>query len=218
MFLHTLRRRLSALGAVLGLSIALPLATGATPAHAVANLHVTKSHTGNFVRGGQGVYHIVMSNTGTATTGPVTISDNYPQGLTLNSIVDHVFPTGGSSAVCDPPLFGETGFVCVATFAANSAVTLDITLDVAPDAPCGVVTNTITVSEPAESILTSASDPTTITGNGCGNGDGGDGDTSILPVNVDGVVTAFNNTSTNNNLLSPGGTNTTNQNLGINAP
>ncbi|MFB7183130.1 hypothetical protein ACFCYI_36140 [Streptomyces sp. NPDC056257] len=215
MSMHTLRRRMSALGAVLGLSIALPLTTGATPAYAVADLHVTKSHTEDFVRGGQGVYHIVISNTGTTTTGTVTITDTYPQGLTFASVETHVFPPDGSSALCSPPLSGETGFSCEASFNADSAVALDITLDIAPDAPCGVVTNTITVSEPAEGILTSASDPTTITGAGCGNGDGGG---SILPVNANGVLTTFNNVSTNNNILSPGATNTTRQNLGVNAP
>ncbi|MEU7605437.1 hypothetical protein [Streptomyces sp. NPDC041003] len=216
MFMHTLRRRMSALGAVLGLSIVLPFTTGATPAYAEAVLNVTKAHEGNFVRGEQGVYHIVVSNTGTtATTGQVTIADNYPQGLTWESFVLNAFPTNGAPGDC--PVVVETGFVCNLTFAAGAAVTIDITLDVAPDAPCGVVTNTVTVSEPAESIQTSASDPTTITGTGCGNGDG-DGDGSILPVNLSGVVTAFNNISTNNNLLSPGATNSTHQNLGINAP
>ncbi|WP_445269344.1 hypothetical protein [Streptomyces sp. DSM 41634] len=63
MFMHTLKRRMTALAAVLGLSVALPL-TGATPAYAAAHLSVTKSHQGDFTRGGQGTYHFVIRNTG----------------------------------------------------------------------------------------------------------------------------------------------------------
>ncbi|MFC9307987.1 hypothetical protein ACFTWH_12270 [Streptomyces sp. NPDC057011] len=216
MFMHTLRRRMSALTAVLGLSIALPLTSGATPAYAVANLHVTKSHTGNFVRGGQGTYHITISNTGDPTADEVIVRDDFPQGLTLNGgVIVQGFPTTGVAFSC--PVQEETGIVCSVLFDANTAVTIDLTLDVAADAPCGVVPNTVTASEQAEGILVSASDPTTVTGTGCSDGDG-DGGTSILPVTLNGVVTPFNNISTNNNLLSPGATNTTRQNLGINAP
>ncbi|MFC9296422.1 hypothetical protein ACFTWH_12275 [Streptomyces sp. NPDC057011] len=219
MFRHTLRRRMSALGAVLGLTIALPLTTGATPAYAAAELHVTKSHTGSFVRGGQVVYHIVVSNTGSPTTGTVTITDNYPQGLTFADGAVNPNPTDGVSGPCPVPVTSETGFVCELNFVANSSWTFDVTLDIASDAPCGAVTNTVTVSAPADDIQTSASDNATITGAGCGDGNGnGGGGTSILPVNLSGVVTLFNNISTNNNLLSPGATNTTHQSLGINAP
>lgn len=63
------------------------------------------------------------------------------------------------------------------------------------------------------------SDPTPITGATCPNGNGnGGGGGSILPVSLNGIIPMFNNISTNNNILSPGGKNQTNQNLGINAP
>ncbi|MCJ1680623.1 hypothetical protein MTF65_25395 [Streptomyces sp. APSN-46.1] len=100
MSMHTLRRRMSALGAVLGLSIALPLTTGATPAYAQAQMSVTKSHEGNFVRGGQGTYHFEFINTGdAATTGTVRITDQYPQGLTF-AAVNNVEASIGTSVDC----------------------------------------------------------------------------------------------------------------------
>ncbi|MFC9297190.1 hypothetical protein ACFTWH_01650 [Streptomyces sp. NPDC057011] len=212
MFMHTLRHRMRALGAVLGLSLALPLATGATPAYAVPQLNVTKSHQGDFVRGGQGIYHITISNTGTESN-VVHITDTLPQGLTLDQFTPHTFPPGGVDGDCAPAT--EDGFECGLAFGAGTAATFDLVVDIAADAPCGPITNTVNTSSSDTSPI-SVSDTTTITGTGCGNGDG-DGD-SILPVNLDGVITLFNNISTNNNILSPEGKNTTHQNLGINAP
>ncbi|RSS50672.1 hypothetical protein EF912_21745 [Streptomyces sp. WAC07061] len=60
--------------------------------------------------------------------------------------------------------------------------------------------------------LHSASDPTTITGGDC-SGDGENGG-STLPINLNGVVTLFNNI----NLNSPNGSNNSNQAFGLNAP
>lgn len=61
---HGLRRRMSALGTVVGLGVTLPFALSATPAHAQPILSVDKSHEGNFARGGQGVYTITVTNSG----------------------------------------------------------------------------------------------------------------------------------------------------------
>lgn len=55
------------------------------------------------------------------------------------------------------------------------------------------------------------------TGGNNGGGNGG-GTGSILPINLSGILTAFNNISTNNNIKSPGAANTTTQNLGLNKP
>ncbi|MFJ6757062.1 hypothetical protein ACIQNK_18810 [Streptomyces sp. NPDC091273] len=222
MFMHTLKRRMTALAAVLGLSVALPL-TGATPAYAAAHLSVTKSHQGDFTRGGQGTYHFVIRNTGdTAPIDTVRVTDQFPQGLTVASIVGGT-SVNGAFLTCEDFLDNPARLICDGTFPANSSVTIDLLFNVAPDAPCGVVTNTVTVSAPGDGILTSASDPTRITGDTCPTGTGtgtggGGGGGSILPVDLNGVVTLFNNINTNNNLHSPGATNTTNQNLGINAP
>ncbi|MFD9410147.1 hypothetical protein ACFWBN_24490 [Streptomyces sp. NPDC059989] len=214
MFMHALRRRMCALGTVLGLGIVLPLATGATPASAQAVLTVTKTHEGNFARGGEGVYIITVTNTGNEETiGNVRITDNMPLGLTRTGLTVAVNGNGGINC----PVNGPSGFACDADLDAGTSIEIEVTVAVSSDAPC-TVTNTVSVSGLADQVLISASDPTTITGTGCGNGNGGGGDGSILPVDLNGVVTAFNNISTNNNLLSPGATNTTNQNLGINAP
>ncbi|MGW7454374.1 hypothetical protein [Streptomyces sp. NPDC054787] len=214
MFMHKLRRRMSAqaLGTVLALSIALPIAAGATPAYAVTDLQVTKSHEGTFVRGGQAVYHIVITNSG--TTGEVGIEDILPEGLTMSGLTFSSSPAQPESPSC---FTQEVGFFCSYTFPAGSSLTVDVTADIAADAPCGPITNEVEVREPAANISVTASDTATVTGTGCPNGDG-DGDGSILPVNLNGVVTVFDNINTNNNVLSPGATNTTHQNLGISAP
>ncbi len=68
MSMHTLRRRMSALGAVVGLGVVLPFTTVATPAFAQAHLTVTKTHEGNFARGGKEVYTITVTNTGNEAT------------------------------------------------------------------------------------------------------------------------------------------------------
>ncbi|MFE2992252.1 hypothetical protein [Streptomyces sp. NPDC059262] len=43
-------------------------------------------------------------------------------------------------------------------------------------------------------------------------------DGSILPINLNGVIPMFNNISINNNIKSPGASNTTTQDFGVNAP
>ena len=50
------------------------------------SLTVTKSHTGNFTKGGTGSYTITAGNIGTApTTGVVTMTDTVPTGLTATA-------------------------------------------------------------------------------------------------------------------------------------
>ncbi|WMX45735.1 hypothetical protein [Streptomyces roseicoloratus] len=51
---HRIARRTAPLAAMLGTSFGLPLAVGATPAHAVPQLEVSKFHSGSFARGGTG--------------------------------------------------------------------------------------------------------------------------------------------------------------------
>ncbi|MFD6986790.1 hypothetical protein ACFWAX_39935, partial [Streptomyces sp. NPDC059956] len=62
-------------------------------------------------------------------------------------------------------------------------------------------------------------DPTTVTGGTCNGGGGGNGGNeggSILPINLNGIITAFNNISINNNINSPAATNVSNQGLAVN--
>ncbi|WP_328760997.1 hypothetical protein [Streptomyces sp. NBC_00272] len=215
MSMYTLRRWMSVRGGVLGLSSALLLITGTTPAYAAASLSVTKTHEGNFARGGQGIYHIKVANSGDELIADFTLlTDTLPSGLTIETL--SVTKPVGLLLACSS-LNGGTGFTCEShsPLLAGDSYTVDLTVNIATDAPC-TVTNTATVSSVDAALLDSASDPTTITGGDCNSVDGGS--SSILPINLSGIVPLFNNISTNNNLLSPGATNATNQKLGINAP
>jgi uncharacterized repeat protein (TIGR01451 family) len=115
-------------------------------------LGITKSHTGNFTRGGAGVYTLTVKNAATATgptSGTVTVTDTIPTGLTLVSL-------------------SGTGWTCTANTCTRSnalavnqsypAITVNVT--VSPTAPASV-TNTASVSG-GNSPAASASDPTMI--------------------------------------------------------
>ncbi|MFF1686942.1 MULTISPECIES: hypothetical protein [unclassified Streptomyces] len=205
---HGVRRRISALTTVLGLGIALPFAAGVTPAQAQSPLSVTKSHEGNFARGGQGVYTITLTNTGGGgETGAVDLTDNLPTGLTAASL-------GGSLALFCEITNGGTTVHCGVGFLSDSQ-TITVTVNIADNAPC-TVTNTVTgtVDTHEGPVPFSASDPTTITGGDCNGGGGG----SILPINLNGVIPMFNNITTNNNINSPGASNSSRQNFELDAP
>ncbi|WP_405634397.1 DUF11 domain-containing protein [Streptomyces sp. NBC_00056] len=208
MTMHGLRRRMSALGTVVGLGVALPFALSATPAHAQPILSIDKSHEGNFARGGQGVYTITLSNSGDQGTNVAQVTDNLPAGLTVTDIGGTLpceVTNGGSTIQCNGPI----------SVAPNATFTLSVSVNIADNAPCSVA-NTVTVADEAGSPILSDSDPTTITGGDCDGGGGGGG--SILPINLNGVIPMFNNISINNNIKSPGATNTNTQNFGLNAP
>ncbi|MER5430569.1 hypothetical protein [Streptomyces sp. NPDC002588] len=216
MVTHTLRRRMSALATVLGLGVALPFALGATPASAQAQIDITKTHSGSFPRGGQGVYRITVSNPGDQTTADGTVMQDTIQ-------------TGGVTFVTGTVIDSDVNVSC--SFEGNDRVnceseplgpgesyTLTFTVNVAEDAPCTV--DNYAVALVPGSIGDSVHDPTTITGGTCG-GDDGDGDggpLSILPVNLNGVIPMFNNITTNNNIHSPGASNVSRQDFGLNAP
>ncbi|WP_331735302.1 MULTISPECIES: hypothetical protein [unclassified Streptomyces] len=51
-----------------------------------------------------------------------------------------------------------------------------------------------------------------------GNTGGGTGSRSILPINLSGILPLFNNINVNNNVKSPGASNTSTQNFGLNTP
>ncbi|MCX5374931.1 hypothetical protein [Streptomyces sp. NBC_00091] len=218
MVTHTLRRRMSALATVLGLGIALPFALGATPASARALIDITKTHSGSFPRGGQGVYTITVTNPGDQTTASGTVMQDTIQ-------------TGGVTFVTGTVIDSDVNVSC--TFEGDNRVncesepldpgegyTLTFTVNVAEDAPC-TVDNFAVALVPGD-VGDTAEDPTTITGGTCG-GDEGDGDgdgspVSILPVNLTGVIPMFNNITTNNNIHSPGASNASRQAFGLNAP
>jgi uncharacterized repeat protein (TIGR01451 family) len=122
-------------------------------------LAVTKTHTGNFLAGTNQVYRFVVTNNGTGpTTGPITLTDTLPGGMTYVSFV--TVPPGGS-------------FNCSASAGANISCTRNValaqgggseTIDVTVAVPIGApspVTNSVTVTT-AGSAPATANDPTTI--------------------------------------------------------
>jgi uncharacterized repeat protein (TIGR01451 family) len=103
-------------------------------------ISVTKSHTGNFAVGQNGLYTISVSNVGTGPTlGPITVTDQLPLGL---SYVSHS-GTGWS-------LFAQSGQVVTftrstAVNAGASAPGLVLTVGVTNTA-IGTITNTVSVT------------------------------------------------------------------------
>jgi uncharacterized repeat protein (TIGR01451 family) len=121
------------------------------------DLTVSKSHAGDFVAGGTGVYTITVSNSGNEpTSGVVALKDILPSGLTATSIS----PGAGWECVLSAlsctrsdPLAGGASYPAVA-----------LTVAVAANAPAHV-TNTATVSGGGEGAATgndTATDPTSI--------------------------------------------------------
>ena len=121
--------------------------TGGTP-----RLAITKTHTGNFSRGGTGVYTVTVKNSAAGTgptSGTVTVTETIPSGLSLVSMAG-------------------TGWTCTANTCTRSnalgvnqsypAITVNV--NVSATAPASV-TNKVTVSG-GNSPAASATDPTTI--------------------------------------------------------
>ncbi|MFD9412039.1 hypothetical protein ACFWBN_34205 [Streptomyces sp. NPDC059989] len=203
---------MAALTSVLGLGIGLPLAVGATPAHAQSIVTIDKSHEGNFQAGGQGVYTITLTNSGNEDSGETQFTDNLPPGLTVASLAGSLPEFG----LCDVTNGGKTIHCGEVVFGVGSLVTT-VTVDIAENAPCAV-TNTVTGTETTAAGTNAFSDSerTTITGD-C-NDDNGGGGGSILPISLNGVIPMFNNITTNNNVDSPGASNDSAQVFRVNAP
>ncbi|WP_353963388.1 hypothetical protein [Streptomyces sp. NBC_00091] len=70
----------------MGLGVVLPFATGAVPAYAQAQLSVTKTHEGDFARGGSGNYLITVTNVGNEAGEGLVFEDNLPAGLTVQAV------------------------------------------------------------------------------------------------------------------------------------
>ncbi len=98
---------------------------------ALASLSITKSHTGNFTAGTNGTYSIVVQNNGGTVTGPTTVTDTLPAGLTFVSGTG----TGWSCGAAGQAVTCTNG----ATIAnATSLPTLNLTVAVAGSAPSSV--------------------------------------------------------------------------------
>lgn len=169
------------------------------------DLSITKTHSGNFPQGGTGTYTVTVSNAAEAgeTEGTVTVTDTLPAGVT---------PTAASGTGWDCAIAGQT-VTCTRTDSLAPGAgynPITITVAVGAGASC-TFTNTATVSGGGSDPAT-ANDPTTVSGGTCNGGNGGNGGGgSILPINLNGIFTMFNNISTSNNINSPGAGNTTSQ-------
>ncbi len=124
----------------------------------IANLALTKSHSGNFTTGQNGTYTLTVSNAGpSAASGTTTVTDTLPTGLTFVSAAGTGWTCGAVAQVVT--CTSATG---IASGGALPAITL--TVSVAANAPASV-TNTATVANPTfDNVATNntATDPTTI--------------------------------------------------------
>ncbi|MFS4092750.1 hypothetical protein [Streptomyces sp. AF1A] len=211
-------RRTSSLLTIVGLGIVMPLAMGITPAYAQEARLVVDKTGGNFVRGGAGQYTITVTNTGTEQwTQPAGVLDNLPAGLTPVSVTPSD-PTQWQCVLSSAT--APNGFSCDSQgpIPAGANYTFTFNVAVAADAPCFVTNEALlgSFSESGGAILDRKQITTTIPGGSCGGngGNGGNGEGgSLLPINLNGVFTMFDNISINNNIKSPGATNSTNQNF-----
>ncbi|MFF2478322.1 hypothetical protein [Streptomyces sp. NPDC058066] len=191
-------------------SLCFPVSpTPPTPAH----LSISKSHPGAFPQGGTGSYTLTVSNASEAgtTSGQVAVTDTLPTGVTYNG-------ASGTGWTCTQASGTVTCTRTDPLAAGASYPPITLTANVTSGAAC-TFTNSATVSG-GGSQSSSASDSTTVSGGTCSGGNGGGGNGgggSLVPINLSGVFPMFNNISINNNLKSPGATNTTNQNFGLDA-
>ncbi|MFN2587719.1 MAG: Ig-like domain-containing protein [Actinomycetota bacterium] len=126
-----------------------------------ADLSVTKSHGGAFVRGGTGTYRITVDNAGPATSGSIIVTDTLPAGLTYRS-------SSGSGWSCSCSAFSQTLQLTRSGLAPGASSSFDLTVDVAAGAAASV-TNTASVLQSTSSTLNdpasgnnSTADPTTV--------------------------------------------------------
>ncbi len=103
-----------------------------TPIIQVADLTVTKTHTGSFVEGQSGNYTITVNNIGAGpTVGTVTVTDTLPTGLLALSM-------SGSGWTCNTSTVTCTRSSVLASNASYPAITLTVLVGSAPPS----VTNT----------------------------------------------------------------------------
>lgn len=124
----------------------------------VADLEITKSHSGNFTVGQNGVYTIEVLNNGpNSATGVITVTDTLPAGLTYSSATGTGWACGavGQDVTCTRP--GP-----LANGASAPAISLTVSVGAAAYPS---VTNTASVSNPTFDNVAandSSSDLTTV--------------------------------------------------------
>ena len=121
----------------------------------VPDLTISKIHAGDFTQGQVGAsYTIIVTNSGTATSGPVTVTDMIPTGLMPTAIA-------GTGWTCTQPSGPCTRGNALVASSSYPAITL--TVNVAANAP-GTLTNTAMVAGGGETNTANdtAIDSTTI--------------------------------------------------------
>jgi uncharacterized repeat protein (TIGR01451 family) len=133
-------------------------ATNPTTINSIADLTVTKTHTGNFTQGQTGAaYTLSVTNSGTlATVGTVSITDTLPTGLTATAI-------SGNGWTCTLATLTCTRSTVLA--AGASYPVINLTVSVAANAPASLI-NSTTVSGGGQIYTANdtATDPTAING------------------------------------------------------
>ena len=125
------------------------------------DLSLTKTHTGNFVSGGTGVFTLTVSNGGSAgpTTGTIAVTDTLPSGLTYLSGTGAGWTcsNGGQTVTCTRS----------STLAPGASSTIALTTNVSAAAAASVV-NQATVATTTEVNVANntASDTVTTIGRG----------------------------------------------------
>ncbi|HWR36802.1 MAG TPA: hypothetical protein VN622_13110 [Clostridia bacterium] len=132
-------------------------ASDTTTVNQVADLNITKSHSGNFIQTQKGAtYTIIVNNVGAGpTVGNVTVTDVIPAGLTAISAVGTGWTcTVAPTVTCSRPDVLASG---------SSYPGITLKVDVAPNAVASV-TNTATVSGGGElnTSNNTATDATTV--------------------------------------------------------
>ncbi len=118
---------------------------------------ITKIHSGTFTVGQNGTYSIRVTNAGSApTTGPLTVTDNLPNGLGFVSASGTGWTCSAAGAVvtCTNPIILPAG---------GAAPVITLTVSVA-SAAVPTVTNVATISTPGDAIPgnNTAFDPTPV--------------------------------------------------------
>lgn len=141
-----------------GASNALNFSVASAP-----DLAITKSHSGNFTVGVNGVYMLTIKNVGSAaTTGAITVTDLLPAGLRF------VSATGVGWSWTIPGYFPDSvqrvTFTNAGPLAANATRNLTVTVSVTSPATSGVINmaSVATAGDP-NSANNVASDPTAVT-------------------------------------------------------
>ncbi len=128
-------------------------ASDPTTIHASADLAIVKTHSGSFVAGTDGTYHLDVTNLGPSdAAGPVTVTDPLPAGETLVSAGGGTAPDSWSctSDGATPPTItctlGTTGTPLALT-TGPAAPTIDLVVHLA-SSDTGTLANTATVASP----------------------------------------------------------------------